>query len=57
MAIFVQNQNVESKQSFGQVVNKVKDEFVIPELKHRKIADFKAAGIEIFSDGKYKVRV
>ena len=55
MAIFVQNQNVESNQSFGQVINKVKDQFVIPELKHRKIADFKAAGVEIFNDGKYKV--
>lgn len=55
MAIFIENKNVELNQSFGQIINKIKNDFIQPELKHRKIADFKAAGIEIFKDGTHKV--
>lgn len=55
MMIFIPQNNVESNVSFGQVVNKVRKEFIEPELKRRNIGDFKAAGIEILQNGTHKV--
>lgn len=55
MAIFIPQKNVESDVGFGQVVNKVRKEYIEPELKRRKIADFTTAGIEILQDGTHKV--
>lgn len=55
MAIYVPKQNVESDISFGQAINKVRKEFVEPELKQKKFDKFTAAAIEIFKDGKHKI--
>lgn len=55
MAIFVQNENVNNNQSFGQVINKVNKEYIEPELKQKKLTGFVSAGIEILPDGTHKV--
>lgn len=55
MVIFVPNKNVESNLNFGQVINKVNKEYIEPELKQRKVADFTAAGVEILQNGTHKV--
>ena len=55
MAIFVQNENVKSNQSFGQAINKACKEYIEPELKQRKLSDFTSAGIELLPDGTRKI--
>ena len=55
MAIYVPNKNVESDQSFGQAINKIRKKYIEPEIKKRKLKGFKAAGIEIYSNGTQKV--
>lgn len=55
MAIYVPKQNVDSDISFGQAVNKVRKDYVDPELKQKKIDKFTAAAVEIFKNGKYRV--
>lgn len=55
MAIFIPNHNIELNQSFGQVVNKVINEYINPELKRLNLNGFRSAGIEIFQDGSNKV--
>ena len=56
MSIYVPVSNVEENESFGQAINKLMKEYIEPELKNRKQDNFKYAGIEIFKNGKYKVR-
>lgn len=55
MAVFVQNENVKNNQSFGQVINKVNEEYIKPELKQRKLTGFMSAGIELLPNGTKKV--
>jgi len=55
MAIFIQNQNIESNQSYGKIINLIKKEYIEPELKKRNLAQFKAAGVEIFENESHKV--
>lgn len=55
MAIFIPYNHIESNQSFGQVVNKVRTEYINPELKKRKITNFSVAGVEINNRTNYKV--
>lgn len=55
MAIFIPNHNIETNQSFGQVVSRVINEYINPELKRLNLKGFRSAGIEIFHDGSNKI--
>jgi len=55
MAIFVPQKNIDSNLSFGQLINNIKNEYIDPELKQRKIKSFGSAGIEIFNNGMHKI--
>lgn len=55
MSIFVPHSNVESDQSFGQLINKINKEFIEPELKKRSVASFATALVEILPSGQVKV--
>lgn len=55
MAIFIPHKNVELNQSFGQVINKIKKEYIEPELAKRKLKSVAIAGIEILKNGKHKM--
>lgn len=55
MAIFVPNSNVELNRSFGQAINKIKKEYIDPEVARRKLTGFAAVGIEIFKNGAHKI--
>lgn len=57
MVFIVPNENVETKQSYGQAINKVLNEHIGPELKRLGIKDFTSAGIEFFDDGHCRVYV
>lgn len=47
MPIFIPAEHVTEDNSFGQVVNRLRKEYIDPELKLRSIETFAAAGIEI----------
>jgi hypothetical protein len=55
MAIFVPDNNIKSNTSFGQVINQVTKKYITPELKKRNLKGYAAAGIEIFTDNRFKI--
>lgn len=57
MPIFVPHENVESGQSFGQLINSVQREYIAPELKKRGRDAFAAALVEIPLSGAATVHL
>lgn len=53
--LIIPNQNVVNNESFGQFINKLKDEFIEPELRKRNASLFSSALIEVLSDDSSNV--
>ncbi|MFA4999825.1 MAG: hypothetical protein WC545_00480 [Patescibacteria group bacterium] len=53
--LIIPNQNVVNSESFGQFINKVKEEFIDPELKKRNTSLFSSALIEILDNNSSNI--
>jgi hypothetical protein len=53
--IIIPNKNLELNISYGEVVNKITKEYVLPEVEKRKIKQYEIVGIEILKDENIKI--